>query len=105
MSTMIDAICGPRVGRAGRNPQKRGSWRQDEPIAMRERRHSYFPKAFMWRGNSYRVDAVKRCWTVSRRGPGGKIEQRCFEIWCGDRIFEVYQDIRLDAWYLKRQAA
>ena len=87
---------------------------------MRERRHGYFPKAFIWRGQRYDVYAVERCWTVSRPPffplqwggwKGG--ERHCFRVRCSfgsaqDRhegTFEVYQDVRHNTWHLQRQVA
>ena len=95
-----------------------------EPIEMRERRHGYFPKAFVWHGQRYDVHAVERCWTISRRGRGGRVERHCFRVRCSfgsavgepawpersrrvepqDRregTFEVYQDVRHNTWHLQ----
>ena len=92
---------------------------------MRERRYGYFPKAFIWRGHRYDVYAVERCWTVSRRRRGGRVERHCFRVRCSfdsaqdgpfgsaqdrpfgsaqDRhegTFEVYQDVRHNTWHLQ----
>jgi hypothetical protein len=69
---------------------------------MRERRHGYFPKVFIWRGRRYDVHAVERCWTVSRRGLSGKVERHCFRVRCGEGTFKVFQDLRHNTWHLQR---
>ena len=98
MSAMAELVRGSRAGRSTKSGG-RSRARGDEAIAMKARRHGYFPKVFMWRGTNYHVDAVNRCWTVSRRG--GKLERYCFEVTCGDRVFHVYQDIRYNTWHVK----
>jgi len=100
---MIDAVCGSCAGWSRMKSRRKGSRRRDEPILMEERRHGYFPKVFMWRGERYYVDAVKRCWAVSRRGRDGRVERHVFEVCCGDQVFELYQDIRFNTWHLRRQ--
>ena len=70
---------------------------------MRSRRHGYFPKLFVWRGQRYHVDAVERCWTVSKRSRGNKVERHCFRVRCRQGTFEVYQDVRHNTWHLQKQ--
>ena len=101
MGVTLDVMRGPRSRRAGKN-RRRGS---AEPIDMRERKHSYFPKAFVWRGHRYNVHAVERCWTVSRRSRDGRVEQHRFRVRCREGTFEVYQDVRHNIWYMQRQVA
>jgi hypothetical protein len=79
--------------------------RRRESIDMRERRHGYFPKLFVWRGHRYRVSAVERCWTVSRRNRGNRVERHCFRVRCPEGTFEVYQDVRYNTWHMQRQVA
>ena len=71
----MSKIFNVRVGScASRKKDRRQRRRRGaEPIQMRERRHGYFPKLFVWRGKRYRVNAVERCWTVFRRKKGGKV--------------------------------
>ena len=103
MSAILDAVRGSRAKRGGKKRSRRGA----DPIQMRERRHGYFPKAFVWRGHRYDVYAVERCWTVSRRG--GQVERHCFRVRCSfgpaqDRregTFEVYQDVRHNTWHIR----
>ena len=100
-----------RRGSRARRGEKKRRWRGAEPIEMRERRHGYFPKVFIWRGHRYDVYAVERCWTVSRRRWGGRVERHCFRVRCREDesakegIFEVYQDVRHNTWHLLRQVA
>ena len=89
-----------RKSRVKRGSKQRS--RRSEPIDMRERRHDYFPKLFVWRGHRYQVNAVERCWTVSRRGRGDKVERHCFRVRCPEGTFEVYQDVRYNTWHLQR---
>ena len=107
MSAILDVRWGFRPRRGGKKRSRRGA----EPIDMRERRHGYFPKTFVWHGYRYDVYAVERCWTVSRRGRGGRVERHCFRVRCSfgpaqhrrEGTFEVYQDVRHNTWHLQRQ--
>jgi hypothetical protein len=100
----MSAILNVRQGsRTRRGSKKKRRQRGAEPIEMRQRRHGYFPKVFMWRGRKYSVNAVERCWTVSRRGRGGQVERHCFRVRCPEGTFEVYQDIRHNTWHMQRQ--
>jgi hypothetical protein len=90
---------GSRAKRIGKKRRRRGA----EPIDMRERRHGYFPKTFVWRGHKYHVHAVERCWTVSRRGRDGQVAQHRFRVRCREGTFEVYQDVRHNTWHMQRQ--
>jgi len=101
MSAILDVRRGFRAGRDGKERTRRGA----EPIEMRERRHGYFPKTFVWRGHRYDVCAVERCWTISRRGRDGRVERHCFRVRCPEGIFEVYQDARHNTWHVQRQVA
>jgi hypothetical protein len=102
MSATLDVRRGSGVRRGARKRR----WRGAEPIEMRERRHGYFPKTFVWRGQRYDVCAVERCWTVSRRG--GRVEQHRFQVRCSfgpppnrrEGTFEVYQDARHNTWHV-----
>ncbi len=117
MSATLDARRGSRAKRGTKKHRRRGA----EPIEMRERRHGYFPKTFVWHGRRYEVYAVERCWTVSRPslfpphwgGRQGRVEQHHFRVCCffgsaRDRregTFEVYQDVRHNTWHMQRQVA
>ena len=92
-----------RRSRTKRNGKQRR--RRSESIDMRERRHGYFPKLFVWRGHRYSVNAVERCWTVSRRGGGNKVERHCFRVRCPEGTFELYQNVRYNTWHMQRQVA
>lgn len=100
MSTILDLRSGVRTKRDDHS-RRRGA----EAIEMRERRHGYFPKSFVWRGRRYDVYAVERCWTVSRRNGSNKVERHCFRVRCPEGTFEVYQDVRHNTWHLQRQVA
>ena len=113
----MNATLNMKRGSRARRGEKKRRWRGAEPIEMRERRYGYFPKAFTWRGHRYDVYAVERCWTVSRRRRGGRVERHYFRVRCSfdsldcsrdgpaqDRregTFEVYQDVRHNTWHLQ----
>ncbi len=101
MGITFDVTRGSRAKRRGGKKRQRGA----EPIDMRARRHGYFPKTFVWRGHKYNVHAVERCWTISRRGRDGRVEQHRFRVRCREGTFEVYQDVRYNTWHMHRQVA
>jgi hypothetical protein len=101
MGATLDVMRGSWAGRAGKKRRRRVA----EPIDMRERQRGYFPKIFVWRGHRYHVHAVERCWTVSRRGRDGRVEQHRFRVRCHEGTFEVYQDVRHNIWYMQKQVA
>jgi hypothetical protein len=74
----------------------------DEAIEMAQRRFQYFPRVFRWRGQRYDVDAVEKCWSISRRGWRRRIKRHYFQLRCGGGTFEVYQDVRTNTWHLRR---
>ena len=84
-----------------------------EPIEMLERRHGYFPQAFVWRSRRYEIWAVQRCWTATRHGLRGKVERHYFRVRArvaGDRAehcrtFAIYQDLQDSTWHLERSRA
>ena len=90
--------------------------RGHEKIFMNKRRFGYFPKQFTWRGQRYDVDHVERCWTVSRKRLGNKVERLCFRVRGGaangrtrrsDRVvsqgtFHLYQDLSSNTWHLEK---
>lgn len=102
MAAIFNVRVGSRASRKRNGRQRRNG---AEPIQMRERRHGYFPKLFVWRGKRYQVNAVERCWTVSRRKKGNKVERHCFRVRCPEGTFEVYQDVRYNTWHLQKRVA
>ena len=72
-----------------------------EPIRLLARRHNYFPKRFLWRGQKYDIHAVERAWTESKRG--GKVTRYFFRVRCAEGTFDLYQDLKLNAWYMARR--
>ncbi|MCP4538039.1 MAG: hypothetical protein GY832_12925 [Chloroflexi bacterium] len=101
MGVILDVMRGSRSKRGAKKRRRRGA----ESIDMRERKHGYFPKTFVWRGHKYRVRAVERCWTISRRGRGGRVEQHRFRVCCREGTFEVYQNVRHNTWHMQRKVA
>lgn len=81
----------------------RAPWRKgrDEPIEVRERRYGYFPRAFSWRGHSYLVDHVERCWTIPGRHEANDA-RLCFQVRCPEGRFIVYQDLAANTWHINR---
>ncbi|MCK4449320.1 MAG: hypothetical protein KAX26_01885 [Anaerolineae bacterium] len=83
-----------------------------EPVEMRQLRHGCFPYVFTWRGREYRVEAVERCWSISRRGRGNRVESHCFRVRarpssvevCQGDTFHLFQDTRAGTWHMQRRA-
>jgi hypothetical protein len=83
---------------------------------MEKKRFSYFPEVFTWRGRQYRVRAVERCWTVSRRRLGHKVERLYFRVRVGamreragnagrpalEGTLDVYQNLGTNSWHLEK---
>lgn len=65
-----------------------------------------------WRGREYRVEAVERCWSISRRGRGNRVESHCFRVRarpssvevCQGDTFHLFQDTRAGTWHTQRRA-
>jgi hypothetical protein len=72
----------------------------DEAVEMVQRRHGWFPQRFIWRGRAYEVDGIDRCWEVGRRW--GRPARRCFRLKAGGASFELYHDLELATWHLRR---
>lgn len=124
MSAALDATRRLGWGPGEEERQPRSSWRRGrlpkvlrrlmgtEPIEMLERRHGYFPQAFVWRGRQYHIWAVQRCWTTTRPGLRGKVERHYFRVRTGTsgdqrkgpRTFSIYQDLHDSTWHLDRSA-
>ena len=108
---------GLMTGRKGYN--KKSMARQPRghaKIQMDKKRFGYFPQRFTWRGRRYDVHAVERCWTVSRKRLGNKVERLCFRVRCAtangrggwsgrvilEGTFDLYQDLNTNTWYLEK---
>jgi hypothetical protein len=74
----------------------------DESVEVLEQRYCYLPQLFRWRGRYYDVHAVERCWTVVRRRRSVSVQRRSFRVQCGDGTFDLYHDLRVDSWHLRR---
>ena len=99
-----------RSGNMARRP------RGHEKINLDRKRFGYFPEQFTWRGRRYYVHAVERCWTVSRRRLGRKVNRLCFRVhgtagrgWGSDSnravlkgTFDVYQDLNTNTWHMEK---
>jgi hypothetical protein len=109
-------ITGTRRGKAGRSKSMARRPRGHEKIKMDKKRHGYFPQRFTWRGRRYDVQAVERCWTVSRKRLGNRVERLCFRVRCvavrgqngrSSRAIQegtvvLYQDLNGDSWHLEK---
>ncbi len=73
-----------------------------EPIDLTSKEHDYFPKAFLWRGRRYHIDAVEQCWTVARRHWMGRIERHGFKVRTRNATYVLYHDLSRNAWYMER---
>jgi len=91
--------------------------RGPEKINMDKKRFGYFPQQFTWRGRRYNVQHVERCWTVSRKRLGNKVERLCFRVRGAavnggnngraaqsvlDGTFDLYQDLDTNTWHLEK---
>ncbi len=74
-----------------------------EPIQLLARRHNYFPRRFLWRGQRYDVHAVEEAWTET--GWGRRKARHFFRVRCAEGKFDLYQDVNLNAWYLARKVS
>jgi hypothetical protein len=74
----------------------------DEAIQIVQQRFRYFPQVFRWHGQRFEVESVVRCWTVTRRGRKRRTERRFFHVRCVAGDFEIYQDIKVGTWHLRR---
>ena len=72
----------------------------DEAIEMMQRRFGYFPHHFFWRGRVYEVDSVDRCWELGRRR--GRPARRCFRVEVGGATLDLYRDLEVGTWHLRR---
>lgn len=95
--TGIGEVHRHRLGQGAAQERRRAA----EPVQMRQRRHGYFPHVFVWRGREYRVEAVERCWTISRRNGGGRIEGHCFRVRLPEGTCDLFQDAHTGAWVLQ----
>jgi len=106
------------IGKDNKQPMARRP-RGPEKIYMDEKRFGYFPQKFTWRGRRYDVHAVERCWTVSRRRLGNKVERLCFRVrgatsgtqgnWPEhsdlEGTFELFQDLSTNTWHIGKVVA
>lgn len=74
----------------------------DEAIDVVQHRCRYFPAVFRWRGRGYQVDAVERSWVVPAQGWRRRHDRRFFRARCGEGTFELYQDLQIGTWHLRR---
>jgi hypothetical protein len=82
-------------------------WRiYDEAVEMVGRRFGFYPRVFRWRGRLFQVYDVERCWTRSRRGSrhdkSRRVARHFFRVRCDEGTFEIYQDLRVSTWHLRR---
>ncbi len=96
------AISEARRPRSGRELRRRGRGKSNA-VEMRRRRFGYFPHIFVWRGREYRVQAVERCWTISRRQRGNRVEGHCFRVRCPEGTFDLFQDAQAGTWSMQRR--
>lgn len=112
---MMATVTGKTSRRDHRRQMMARRPRGHEKIYMEEKRFGYFPQQFRWRGLCYDVRAVERCWTVSRRRWGSRVDRLCFRVRCAavedlgspacrallQGTFDVYQDLNSNAWHME----
>jgi hypothetical protein len=73
-----------------------------EPVVVTETHYKYFPASFIWRGQSFEVSAVRRCWTSVRRDLAGRSsEYHHFRVRITEGTFVLTRDLRRDRWMLE----
>ena len=72
-----------------------------DTVNVTERRYEYFPARFVWRDQSFLVQAVRRCWTSVRRDLAGRPNEfHHFRVRTIDGTFVLTRDLRRDRWTL-----
>ncbi|HEY1016005.1 MAG TPA: DUF6504 family protein [Herpetosiphonaceae bacterium] len=72
-----------------------------DQIWLREKRYNYLPQQFVWRGVTHRVHRVERAWSAPatrQQSPRHYFRVRCLD----DRVYQIFQDVRLNAWFVER---
>ena len=87
------------------NVSKLGKKRYNEPIKIQSKRFGFFPKTFLWHGRRYSIKRVERAWTISKQRPRRRVERRCFRVHTAEGIFDLYQDLVANTWYLEKMIA
>jgi len=72
--------------------------RINEPVVITAKENDYFPKAFVWRGQRHTIQAVERCWTISRKHWLGRVRQHCFRVRTREATYVLSQDLSRDTW-------
>lgn len=72
-----------------------------EAIEMIERRFSWFPLKFSWRGRIYEVDAVNECKTVTNRWD--QCGMHHYWVRSGDQLFHLCEVLPRSQWVLFRE--
>lgn len=83
-----------------------GAWlwrtllRHAEPVEVIEQRFNFLPRAFRWRGDLRRVQAVVQVGEQPARA--GRRPRRYFQVVCQDNSrLMLEQDLQLGAWYVR----
>lgn len=77
----------------------------NETVKVTELRYEYFPATFVWRGQSYQVSAVRRCWTSVRRDLAGRPnEYHHFRVSTSEGTFVLTRDWQRDRWVIEPDA-
>ncbi len=72
--------------------------RREEPVRLERKRYGFLPAAFTWRGRSYDVQQVERCWTTARGAGARRIERRYYRVRCEHGTVELYHDLLANTW-------
>lgn len=65
------------------------------------KRHNYLPERFIWRGMAHTIARIEQIWSAN--GRRSTPSRHYFRVRCGDnRVYKIFQDIRLNAWYVER---
>jgi hypothetical protein len=73
-------------------------------IEVVEKRYSYFPKRFRWRGKLFDVVGVGRVWCETRQWPQRR-QRRLYDVLTSIGRFELCHDLLHDVWTIRRAPA
>jgi hypothetical protein len=115
----MSLIISTRYGKRDQTQSMARRPRGREKIQMNSKRFGYFPKQFTWRSRRYVVYGIDRCWTVSRKRFGSKMNRLCFRVRCAasgsmgvqtnsavlEGTFEIHQDLDTNTWYFEKMVS
>jgi hypothetical protein len=71
-------------------------------IQVTKKSFDYFPKEVVIDNQTFNVDSVKKCWTISSRRRLATVTHHGFVLQIGKRLMTVIHDIQGDTWQIKK---